>query len=165
MRKVVVETAQNKETYKGGRKVHVDKYDILEVTANRRVEVEGTYVARVKKACPLQQAGTETIFLDGHIVISSTAKIELIAPGCSVKMEDGAVAIHADNEIAFSTGSSTVRLKSDGTIEAEGGTKVAVSGGGAMGEWTSNGVKQTGNMVEIGADAVCTIQGTMVKIN
>lgn len=80
-------------------------------------------------------------------------------------MEDGKVSVQAASEIQLTSGAASLVLKSDGTIEAVGGAKVAVSGGSSMGEWTDSGVKQTGPMVEIGADAVCKIAGTMVKIN
>ncbi|MCA9609129.1 MAG: hypothetical protein KC619_26190 [Myxococcales bacterium] len=166
-RTILVKTGEERETFKGGRSTTVHKHDNLHVTAgaNRNVHVEGQYNNTVDDHYVVHQGGTERIYLNGHIYISSDAKIELVAPDCSIKMEDGKVHILAANEITLTSGSSTVSLKSDGNIDASGGTQVAISGGSAMGEWSDSGVKQMGPMVEIGADAVTKITGTMVKIN
>ncbi|MBZ0120832.1 MAG: type VI secretion system tip protein VgrG, partial [Sandaracinaceae bacterium] len=166
-RKLAV-TQKTTQAHDGGRQITVKEFDILKVDAgaNRNVHVTGQYNIKVdSQQYKVTQNDTEVIYLHGHIYIHSDAKVQLEAPGCMVKMEAGKIALQADNEIELHSGGATFKLKSDGTIEAQGGEKVAVSGGGAMGEWTSNGVKQTGNMVEIGADAVCKIMGTMVKIN
>lgn len=162
--RVVKKTLQGHDD---GREITVKSYDQLKVDggANRNVHVTGQYNNKVDGSYTLKQADTETLYLNGHIYISSDAKIELVAPDCSIKMEDGKVAIVASNEITLQSGQGTISVKSDGTIEAVGATKVAVDGGGAMGEWSASGVKATGNMVEIGADAVAKLTGTLVKIN
>jgi type VI secretion system secreted protein VgrG len=154
-----------RQHHKGARQVIVDKGDQLDVTADRIVQIAGKHAMAVTKACTTIQGGTEVVHMDGNIFIKSASKIELEAPGCKLKMEGGRISIVADNEITLSTGDSTVVLKSDGNIAAAGGAKVAVQGGGAIGEWNDTGVKLAGNMVEIGAEAVAKIQGTMVKIN
>ncbi|MEQ8453029.1 MAG: type VI secretion system tip protein TssI/VgrG [Sandaracinaceae bacterium] len=145
------------QTHKQDRSVDCGADDFLAVEGNRQTKVTGHY--------QLRQNDSETLFMDGHVFISSDSKIELQAPGCSLKMEAGKITLIADEGITLSSGDSTVELKSDGNITASGSTQVKVSGGASMGEWSASGVKQTGPMVEIAADAIAKINGTMVKIN
>ncbi len=148
-----------------GRETIVEALDKLTVAENRDVEIVGDHNIKVAGSHIVQQADTETIVLNGHIYISSAAKIDIQAPGCAIKMEAGVIALDAANEITLTSGGATVAIKSDGTIEVVGGTKVAADGGGATLELTANGVKAQGNFVEATADAVMTLTGTMVKIN
>ncbi|MEC7521713.1 MAG: type VI secretion system tip protein TssI/VgrG [Myxococcota bacterium] len=155
-RKLTV-TQKTSQTHKQDRSVDCGANDFLAVKGNAQTKVDGHY--------QLRQGGSETVFMDGHIYISSDSKLELQAPGCSLKMEAGKITLIADAGITLSSGNSTVELKSDGNISANGSTQVAVAGGGSSGEWSGSGVKQTGPMVEIAADAIAKINGTMVKIN
>ena len=105
----------------------------VEIGGNESLEVVGTQTRKIGKAMELECGATLTESIKGAITRSS----------------DASVTIEAKNEIVLQTGSSSLTLKKDGTIELEG---MALKIGGSQ-------------KIELKSSGPVKVKGSTVKLN
>jgi type VI secretion system secreted protein VgrG len=156
-------TGKHTGKYHSGREETVEKGDTLTVvSSNKTVTVQGTYGNTVKDEFKVTK-GTTTMTITDDFVMEAKGKMDLHNAGTSVVGEGTTLTLNGNAEVKITCGSSSISLKSDGTIEITGKTvKIGNSTNNAAFEpagTTINGVKITSAAI-----GIHEIVGALIKV-
>jgi type VI secretion system secreted protein VgrG len=150
-------------TYDNTRTETVKAPDALTVNAgDKTITVHGKFDNTVDTEFKVTKGGT-TMTITDDFVMSATGKMDLHNPGTSVIGEGTKLTLNAGAELTLTCGSSSISMKSDGTIEITGKTvKIGNATNNAAFEpagTTINGVQITSS-----ATGIHQISGALVKV-
>jgi type VI secretion system secreted protein VgrG len=149
-------TGKHKGTYHAGRTETVEKGDTLTVEgSNKTITVHGEYNSIADTQFKVTN-GTNIIFMKGSDIVVNNS-------GCEIQLSGSETTVTAKASVAIKCGSSSISLKSDGTIEITGvKLKIGNANNNAAFEpagTTINGVKITSASV-----GMHEISGALIKV-
>jgi type VI secretion system secreted protein VgrG len=127
--KTDTETITGKMTgnYNAGRELTVNQFDDTTVNGgNKTTTVHGQFNITADELFKVLQGSTQ-IFVKDQVYIESNGEVQLKNGKCWVDLKDGFFTVTGPDQIMLTSGSSSISLKKDGTIEIKG-LKVTVTG-------------------------------------
>jgi len=159
----------------------VDGNETNSTKGNLTVSVDGTHTETIKQNTTISisdgsyshdvASSTATYHVSGSVVENYDDKqTTTVANDISITSDNSKISIKAATEILLETGSSSIKMKSDGTIIIEGvdiainGTSITIHGASVTSIADADH-NTSGNIVVSNGKAVNTVQGGMVMLN
>jgi type VI secretion system secreted protein VgrG len=141
--------------------------DDLNVTGDKTDHITGKYAMTGDQEVKLNQGDVSIVLNRGGAIVEGTGqKVHLHNTSGHVTLDGQKVEVSAQSELKLVCGSSSITLKSDGTITLSGSTEVKMGSGPSYVKATPSAVQSSAPSVSSSATGGNNeISGTLVKIN